>query len=36
MKTRNLLPQKIELFYNDLNKKRDGKMRLQTDQKFKQ
>ena len=31
MKTRNLLAKKIELFYNDINKKRDGKMRSQTD-----
>ena len=26
----------MELFYNDINKKRDSKMRLQTDQEFKQ
>ena len=36
MKTRNLLPKRIELFYNDINKKRDSKMRLQSDQEFKQ
>ena len=36
MKTRNLLAKKTELFYNDVNKKRDAKMRLQTDQEFKQ
>ena len=36
MKTRNLLAKKIELFYSDINKKRDGKMRLQTDQEFNQ
>ena len=36
MKTRNLLAKKIELFYNNINKKRDGKMRLQTDQEFNQ
>ena len=31
MKIRNLLAKRMELFYNDINKKRDGKMRLQTD-----
>ena len=36
MKTRNLLAKKIELFYNDINQKRDGKMSLQTDQEFNQ
>ena len=36
MKKRNLLAKKIELFYNDIKKKRLGKMRLQTDQEFKQ
>ena len=36
MKARNLLVKKMQLFYNDINKKRDGKMRLQTDQEFKQ
>ena len=36
MKIRNLLAKRMELFYNDINKKRDGKMRLQTDRKFKQ
>ena len=28
--------EKIELFYNDIDKKRLGKMKLQTDQEFKQ
>ena len=32
MKTRNIFAKKIELFHNDINKKRDAKMRLQTDQ----
>ena len=38
MKTRNLLAKKMEQFYNDIQKKkRNGKrMRLQTDQEFKQ
>ena len=36
MKTRNILAKKMELFYNDINKKRDSKMRFQTDQEFKQ
>ena len=36
MKIRNLLAKRMELFYNDINKKRDGKMRLQTDRKFKE
>ena len=36
MKTRNLLAKKMELFYNDINKKRDSKMSVQTDQEFKQ
>ena len=37
MKTRNLLAKKMEQFYNNIQKKRSGKrMRLQTDQEFKQ
>ena len=36
MKKRNFLLKKMELFYNDIDKKRLGKMRLQTDQEFKQ
>ena len=36
MKKRNLLPKKIELFYNNVDKKSLGKMRLLTDQEFKQ
>ena len=36
MKTRNLLAKQMELFYNNINKKRDSKMRLQTDQETKQ
>ena len=37
MKTRNLLAKKTEQFYNDIQKKRNGKrMRLQTDQELKQ
>ena len=36
MKIKNLLAKRMELFYNDINKKRDGKMRLQTEQEFKQ
>ena len=36
MKKRNLLAKKMELFYNDIKKKRLGKTRLQTDQEFKQ
>ena len=36
MKIRNLLAKRMELFYNAINKKRDSKMRLQTDQEFKQ
>ena len=36
MKTRNLLPRKMALFYNDIKNKRSGKMRLQTDQEFQQ
>ena len=36
MKKRNLLAKKIELFHKDIEKKRLGKMRLQTDQELKQ
>ena len=37
MKTRNLLAKKTEQFYNDIQKKGNGKrMRLQTNQEFKQ
>ena len=36
MKIKNLLAKRMELFYNDINKKRDGKMRLQADQELKQ
>ena len=36
MKSRNLLAKQMELFYNNINKKRDSKMRLQTDQETKQ
>ena len=36
MKKGNLLAKKMELFYKDIEKKRLGKMRLQTDQEFKQ
>ena len=36
MKIRNLLAKRMELFYNAINKKRDSKMRLQTDREFKQ
>ena len=37
MKTGNLLAKKMEQFYKDIPKKRNGKrMRLQTDQEFKQ
>ena len=35
MEKRNLLAKKMEEFYNDTDKKRLGKMRLQTDQEFK-
>ena len=35
MEKRNLLAKKMEQFYNDTDKKRLGKMRLQTDQEFK-
>ena len=36
MRKRNLLPKKMQLFYKDIEKARLGKMRLQTDQEFKQ
>ena len=35
MEKRNLLAKKMEEFYNDTDKKRLGKMRLQTDEEFK-
>ena len=36
MKTRNLLAKKMAIFYQDIAKKRTGKMRLQTDREFQQ
>ena len=36
MKKRHLLVKKLELFYNDIKKKRTGEMRLQTDLEFNQ
>ena len=36
MKKRNLLAKKMELCYKDIERKRFGKMRLQTDQEFNQ
>ena len=36
MKKRNLLAEKMKLFYKDIEKKRLSKMRLQADQEFKQ
>ena len=36
MKKRNLLGEKMKLFYKDIEKKRLSKMRLQADQEFKQ
>ena len=36
MKNRSLLAKKLKLFYEDINQKRTGKMRLQTDLEFKQ
>ena len=36
MGKRNLLAKKMEEFYNDIDKKKLGNMRLQTDQEFKQ
>ena len=36
MKKRNGLAKKMKVFYTDIEKKRLGKMRLQTDEEFKQ
>ena len=36
MKNRSLLAKKLKLFYDDINRKRTGRMRLQADLKFKQ
>ena len=36
MKSRKLLAKKLNLFYDDIEPKRDGKMTLQTDLEFKQ
>ena len=36
MKNRSLLAKKLKLFYEDFEKKRTGRMRLQTDLEFKQ
>ena len=36
MKSRNLLAKKLKLFHQDINDKRTGRMRLQTDLEFKQ
>ena len=36
MKERSILAKKLRLFYEDIKKKRTGKMRLQTDLEFKQ
>ena len=36
MKNRSLLLKKLRLFYQDIDKKRTGRMRLQTDLEFKQ
>ena len=36
MKNRSLLAKKMEVFYNDIQPKRTGKMRLQTDLEFNQ
>ena len=36
MKKRHLLAKKLKLFYDDIDKKRDGKMKLQTDLEFNQ
>ena len=36
MKNRSLLSKKLKLFYEEIQKKRTGKMRLQTDLEFKQ
>ena len=36
MKNRSLLAKKLKLFYEDINRKRTGRMRLQEDLEFKQ
>ena len=36
MKYRSLLAKKLKLFYEDINRKRTGRMRLQADLEFKQ
>ena len=36
MKNRGLLAKKLRLFYEDIQNKRTGKLRLQTDLEFKQ
>ena len=36
MKNRGLLAKKLHLFYEDIQNKRTGKLRLQTDLEFKQ
>ena len=36
MKNRSLLLKKLRLFYQDIDKKRTGRMRFQTDLEFKQ
>ena len=36
MKNRSLLAKKLKLFYEDVDQKRNGRMRLQTDLEFKQ
>ena len=36
MKNRSLLAKKLRLFYEDIKRKRTGKVRLQTDLEFKQ
>ena len=36
MKKRHLLAKKLKLFYDDIDKKRDGKMKLQTDLELNQ
>ena len=36
MKKRNLLKKKMELFYEEVESKRKGEMRLQTDLEFQQ
>ena len=36
MKNRNLLAKKLKLFYEDINQKRTGRMRLQADLELKQ